>query len=143
MPLLALAACQQAQAPANQAEAAAPAAEEQGHVATAERLVRARAGGAELSFSDAQVTASEGVPVVCGAYTQGGNRQRYIAVGGEEVFLEPQMRPGEMDRAFAEFCGSAAFVIPAKAGISGQKVTAGLSETPAFAGATAWESRRA
>jgi hypothetical protein len=27
-------------------------------------------------------------------------------------------------------------VIPAKAGISGRKVTAGLAETPAFAGAT-------
>jgi hypothetical protein len=31
----------------------------------------------------------------------------------------------------------ASHVIPAKAGISGQDVTAGLAEAPAFAGATA------
>jgi len=31
-------------------------------------------------------------------------------------------------------------VIPAKAGISGRKVTAGLHETPAFAGVTAMPS---
>ena len=34
-------------------------------------------------------------------------------------------------------------VIPAKAGISGQEVSAGLPETPAFAGVTAWGSRHA
>jgi len=34
-------------------------------------------------------------------------------------------------------------VIPAQAGIPGQKVTAGLAETPAFAGVTAWGSRHA
>jgi hypothetical protein len=34
-------------------------------------------------------------------------------------------------------------VIPAKAGISGQEVSAGLHEAPAFAGVTTWRSRHA
>jgi len=103
-PLL-LAACQQAEAPANQA-APAPRAPSNGDVAAAERVVRARLGTTgETHFFGARRSASEGVPIVCGLYRQGGVRHRYIVVGGEEAFIEPQMREGEMDRAVAEFCG--------------------------------------
>jgi hypothetical protein len=106
-PLL-LTACQQAAAPANQAvpapvpQKAAP----ESDVSAAERLVRARIGaGGEARFFGARRSASEGVPVVCGLYEQGGRRQRYIVVNSEEAFVEPQMQPGQMDRAVAEFCG--------------------------------------
>jgi hypothetical protein len=44
------------------------------------------------------------VPIVCGAYEQGGVRQRYIVVDRDRAFIEPQMRAGEMNRAIAEFC---------------------------------------
>jgi hypothetical protein len=99
-----LAACQQAEAPANKA-APAPKAADGGDVAGAERLVRARIGaGGEVRFFDARRSASEGVPIVCGFYEQAGQRRRYIVVGGEDAFVEPQMRAGEMDRAVAEFC---------------------------------------
>jgi len=107
-PLL-LAGCQQAEAPANNQAAAAPAPQKalpEGDVAAAERVVRARIGtGSEAHFLGARRSASEGVPIVCGLYEQGGRRQRYIVVNGEEAFVEPRMRPGQMDRAVAEFCG--------------------------------------
>jgi hypothetical protein len=105
MAALFLAGCQQADAPAHRAEA--PAVElPKGDVSTAERLVRERMGNPrDLTFADAERSASQGVPIICGAFEQAGQRHRYIVVGGEDVFVEPQMEPGEMDRAFAEFCG--------------------------------------
>jgi hypothetical protein len=103
-----LTACQQAEPAANQAAAvpvpqkAAPVSD----VSAAERLVRAGiAAGGEARFFGARRSASDGVPIVCGLYEQGGRRQRYVVVNGEEAFVEPHMRPGEMDRAVAEFCG--------------------------------------
>ena len=94
---------QAAAAPAN---TAAPAPEGESDVSTAERKVRERLGNPQgVAFSNARRGASEGVRIICGDYEQGGQRQRYIVVGGEEVFVEPQMQAGEMDRAFAEFCG--------------------------------------
>lgn len=102
---LLLAACQQAEAPAN--KTAAPEVElPKGDVSVAEGVVRQRLGNPQdLAFADAERSASQGVPIICGAFEQGGARQRYIVVGGEQAFIEPQMAPGEMDRAFAEFCG--------------------------------------
>ncbi len=99
-----LAACQQAEAPANNVAAPAPKAAN-GDVSTAERLVRQRVGGGEIRFAGARRSASEGIPIVCGVYEQGGARQRYIVVNGEEAFIEPRMHPGQMDQAVAEFCG--------------------------------------
>ncbi len=40
----------------------------------------------------------------CGAYQQGGARHRYIVVAGDQAFVEPQMRAGEMERAWSEYC---------------------------------------
>jgi hypothetical protein len=104
-----LVACQQAGAPANNQAAAAPVPQKaapESDVSAAERLVRARtAGVGEVHFIGARRSASEGVPIVCGFYEQNGRRQRYVVVNGEDAFVEPQMRPGEMDRAVAEFCG--------------------------------------
>jgi hypothetical protein len=102
---LALAACQRAQAPANEAAPAPKQAAPEGDVSAAERLVRQRIGSAgEIRFSGAARSAADGVPIVCGSYEQGGTRHRYIVVGREEAFIEPQMRAGEMERAVAEFC---------------------------------------
>jgi hypothetical protein len=104
-----LVACQQAEAPANNQAAAAPVPQKaapESDVSAAERLVRARiAGGGAARFIGARRSASEGVPIVCGVYEQGGHRQRFVVVNGEEAFVEPQMNAGEMDRAVAEFCG--------------------------------------
>jgi hypothetical protein len=107
-PLL-LTACQQAE-PANNQAALAPAPQKaapESDVAAAQRLVRARlgAGGGAVRFLAASRSASEGVPIVCGSYDEGGAPQRYIVVDREDAFVEPQMRPGQMDRAVAEFCG--------------------------------------
>jgi pyruvate/2-oxoglutarate dehydrogenase complex dihydrolipoamide acyltransferase (E2) component len=103
-----LAACQQATAPANN-QAAAPVPQKaaaESDVSAAQRLVRARlGGGGDVQFRDVHRSASDGVPIVCGTYAQGGRTQRYIVVNGEDAFVEPQMQPGEMDRANAEFCG--------------------------------------
>jgi hypothetical protein len=88
------------------ANAAAVAPQPEGPVSRAERLVRAQLGNPQgLAFSNPRRGASEGVPIICGDYQQGGQRHRYIVVAGEEVFVEPSMPPGEMDRAFPEFCG--------------------------------------
>jgi hypothetical protein len=106
-PLL-LTACQQAEAPANNQAAAAPVPQKaapESDVSAAQRLVRARVGGGDVRFLAVSRGASDQVPIVCGQYEQGGRRQRYIVVNREEAFVEPQMRPGEMDRAVAEFCG--------------------------------------
>ena len=106
---LSLAACQRGEPPANNQAAAAPKAPAppvEGDVGRAERLVRERLGNpAGVTFSNPRRGASEGVPIVCGDYEQNGASHRYIVVGGEDVFVEPRMRPGEMDRAVREFCG--------------------------------------
>ena len=109
--LLLLASCGRGEpSAANQAAAvpakapAAPAVE--GEVSAAERLVRQRLGNPQgLAFSNPRRGASEGVAIVCGDYEQGGQRQRYIVVDRQDVFVESQMQGGEMDRAFGEFCG--------------------------------------
>lgn len=109
--LLLLAACQRSEPPANQSApepppAAEPAPAAGANSSSAEQLVRRRLGadGGAIRFADARRSSHDGVPVVCGAYEQNGARHRYI-VAGEEAFIEPQMRAGEMDRAFREFCG--------------------------------------
>jgi hypothetical protein len=106
--LILLAGCQRAEAPANQAAPAAPPAAApapEGDIGAAERLVRQRIGtGGEVHFADAQRRAANGVPIVCGAYQQGGARHRYIVVAGDQAFVEPQMRGGEMERAWSEYC---------------------------------------
>lgn len=104
-PLLLLAACQRAEPPANQAEAAPPPQPTTaGDISAAEDLVRRRLGGREIRFSGARRSASEGVSIVCGFYEQEGARRRYIVVGDEDAFVESQMVPGEMERAVREFC---------------------------------------
>ena len=106
--LLLLAGCQQADVVANQSAPPAAAELPKGDVSVAEGIVRQRLGNPQgLRFADAQRSASGGVPIICGAFEQGGQRHRYIVVGGEEAFIEPQMGAGEMDRAFGEFCGEA------------------------------------
>jgi len=111
VPALALVACGRDEPVAdNRARPAPPAAaapvQPEGAVGTAERRVRERLGNPRgLTFANPRRGASEGVPIVCGDYEQDGATRRYIVVGGEEVFVEPRMGPGEMDRAFAEFCG--------------------------------------
>ena len=105
---LSLTACDRAGAPANN-QAAAPAnsaqATVEGDVAVAERVVRERLGNPQgLVFANPRRTASEGVTIICGDYARGAERQRFIVVGGEDAFLEPEMQPGEMDRYFTEFC---------------------------------------
>ena len=110
MTLLSLTACERGDAPpADNRQAAAPApkaAQPETEVARAERLVREAAGnGQGLTFTPPQRTLSDGVPILCGEYVRGAERQRYIVVNGESTFIEPRMRAGEMDRAFNEFCG--------------------------------------
>jgi hypothetical protein len=103
--LLMLSACRQAEAPANKAAAAPPPPTVLGDVGTAEHLVRQRIGNnAQVRFTEVRRRAADGVPIICGAYQQGGARQRFIVVGGEEAFVEPQMRAGEMERAFGHYC---------------------------------------
>lgn len=108
--ILLLAACQRAETPSNQTAPEAPPAADPAPKAgadanAAERLVRRRIGGTGgIRFVGSRQGRRDGVPVVCGNYEQNGGRHRYI-VAGEEAFIEPQMRAGEMDRAFREFCG--------------------------------------
>ncbi len=99
----ALAACQAAPAANNQAAATPTPAAPTSPAAVAERLVRQQAG-AEARIVAAQARRHEGVVVICGAYEQGGRRHRYIVVNAEQVWLEPNMSPGEMPRAVNEFC---------------------------------------
>ena len=101
-----LAACQSGAPANNQTVAAATnAAAPSDPLAVAERLVRARVQQrGEIRFVEARVRNHQGVAVVCGAYEQGGGQQRYIVVNGEDVFVEPEMSPGEMPRAVNEFC---------------------------------------
>jgi hypothetical protein len=104
---IALAACQSAPEANNQTAATpAPAAAPETPVAIAERLIRARvAAQGEPRFEQAALRNHQGVNVVCGAYSQGQARHRYIVVNGEDVFVEPEMAAGEMPRAINEFCG--------------------------------------
>ena len=103
---LLLAACQQGEAPSNQAAAAPEVELPKGDVSVAEGIVRQRLGNPQdLVFADAERSASQGVAIICGAFEQGGERHRYIVVGAQDAFIEPQMEAGEMDRAFSEFCG--------------------------------------
>ena len=107
--MILLAACQQPETPGNNQVAQAPGPQKalpESDVSTAQRLVRARlgAGGGDIRFVEVRRSASEGVPIVCGSYEQGGRRQRFIVVAGEDTFVEPQMRPGQMDLAVAEYC---------------------------------------
>lgn len=108
---IALAACGRNEAPPNDPAEQAPKAEAprpEGDVGAAERLVRERLGNPEgLAFADPVRTASEGVAIVCGRYTQAGASHRYIVVDGTDLFLEPRLQPGEMDRYFAEYCREA------------------------------------
>ena len=104
--LLPLAACGPVALPANEQSNAFVLPGAGGDVSAAQRKVRERLGDPEgLAFIEARRSASEGVDIVCGAYELGGQRQRYVVVDGTDAFVEPQMRPGGMDEAFAEFCG--------------------------------------
>ena len=49
---------------------------------------------------------SGGVSIVCGRYSQAGATHRYIVVDDRDVFVEPHMRAGQMDRAVGEYCGT-------------------------------------
>jgi hypothetical protein len=105
-----LAACQSNPATNNQAnaspEANNSATVQESDVDAAQRLVRAQvAERGAVSFAQPQTGTREGVSVVCGKYSQSGREHRYIVVNREDVFVEPEMRPGEMPRAVAEFCG--------------------------------------
>jgi hypothetical protein len=101
-----LAGCQQAAAPENKAVAArAPAGPGPGPVEVAQRLVRRNAGAGEIRFDEARTYTHGGVAIVCGRYSKAGaSAQRYVAVGDLQVWLEPDMAPGEMDRAFGQYC---------------------------------------
>lgn len=72
----------------------------------AEQLVRETiGGGGAIRFSSAQLFDSQGAAIVCGRFAADGQpEQRYIAVGGEDVFIESRMAAGEMDRAVTETC---------------------------------------
>jgi hypothetical protein len=107
---VALTACQSDSPANNQAEAAPEtnqAAAPETDVAAAQRLVRSRAAGGngEITFGQPQSGSREGVSVVCGTYSQSGRQHRYIVVNRDDVFLEPEMAPGQMPQAVAEFCG--------------------------------------
>jgi hypothetical protein len=101
-----LAGCGEAAAPGN---AAAPAGAKAPEPATpealAQRLIRQRLRSDEVRFEGARAYRSGAATVVCGTYAEPGRPlQRFVAVGDVDVWLEPDMAPGQMDRAFAEFC---------------------------------------
>jgi hypothetical protein len=101
------AACGQAASPGNDAAAEAPAAAaaEETPEERAQRLVRQHLEGREIGFGRSQTFVARNVAVVCGSYWEAGRaEQRFVAVSDLRVFVEPEMGPGEMDRAFAEFC---------------------------------------
>jgi hypothetical protein len=105
-----LAACQSNPAANNQAEANVvtnnSAATEESDVDAAQRLVRTQvAERGAVRFGQPQTGRRENVSVVCGSYNQSGRDHRYIVVNREDVFVEPEMQAGEMERAVREFCG--------------------------------------
>jgi hypothetical protein len=108
--LLLPAACQNQPQNLGNAQPAAPAAanavQPRDDLARAYQAVQRQLGNVEdLTFTNARVYGDERVPIVCGTVARDrGRSERYIVVGGEEAFIEPQMRAGEMDRAAAEFC---------------------------------------
>jgi hypothetical protein len=103
-----LASCGQAAVPANKA-AVVSAPEPATPEAVAQRLIRQRLGGGDVRFEDAHAFAHDGATVVCGSYSQPGHaHQRFVAVTGVDLWLEPDMAPGQMDRAFTEFCRNGA-----------------------------------
>ena len=98
-----LASCGDAAAPDD--AAAAKASPPAGPEAAAERLVRRRLGGGSVRLEEARAYRNGAIAVVCGSYSQPGQpHRRFVAVGDVDVWLEPEMAPGQMDRAFAEFC---------------------------------------
>ena len=101
-----LAGCGGAAAPEDKAaRVEAPAPARAGPEAEAERLVRQRLGPVELRFEEARAYRRDGIAIVCGSYSQPGRpHQRFVAVGDIDVWLEHEMEPGQMDRAFAEYC---------------------------------------
>jgi hypothetical protein len=104
-----MAACDEAAVPASNETAAAPAAAQPPAatpVTIAQRMVRQQLGPAgEVRFGSARIYSNDGIAIVCGSYApQGQSEQRFVAVGDVDVWLEPNMAPGEMDRAFAEYC---------------------------------------
>ena len=104
--LLLLAGCQSGGEANNQAAAPAPAPKADPQVNTAEQRVRQRVGTrGPVRFVETRTSNSGGATIVCGAYEQRGARHRYIVVGGEEAFVEPDTPAGDMAQAFAEFCG--------------------------------------
>ena len=99
-----LAGCGQSAVPENKA-AAVKAPASPGPEAVAQRFVRQRLGAGEVRFEEARAFHNDGVTIVCGTYSQPGRpHQRFVAVSDVDVWLEPEMAPGQMDRAFAEFC---------------------------------------
>ena len=100
-----IAGCGQSAAPENKAEGPKAPERAPSPVETAERLVRERTRASGIRFGAARTYRNGDVAVVCGTYAQpGAAGQRYVAVSGVDVWIEPEMRAGEMDRAFAEFC---------------------------------------
>jgi hypothetical protein len=75
-------------------------------VTVAQRMVRQQLGpNGDVRFGAARIFTNDGIAIVCGSYApQGGGEQRFVAVGDVDVWLEPNMAPGEMDRAYAEYC---------------------------------------
>ena len=75
-------------------------------VTVAQRMVRQQLGPAgDVRFGAARIYSNGGIAIVCGSYApQGQGEQRFVAVGDVDVWLEPNMAPGEMDRAFAAYC---------------------------------------
>jgi hypothetical protein len=108
-PLALVASCGEAAVPAaNETVAARAAARPPAvtPVTVAQRMVRRQLGVAgDVRFGQARIYTNDGIAIVCGSYTpQGQGEQRFVAVGDIDVWLEPNMAPGEMDRAFAEYC---------------------------------------
>ncbi|HEX8192980.1 MAG TPA: hypothetical protein VF552_08780 [Allosphingosinicella sp.] len=110
LPLVTVAACSEAAVPAANGTVAAASAPARAAAATpvtvAQAMVRQQLGAdGDVRFGAARTYRNNGVAIVCGAYApQGEGERRFVAVGDVDVWLEPNMAPGEMDRAFAEYC---------------------------------------
>jgi hypothetical protein len=103
-----VAGCGRAAAPADQqatANATKAAPVLPGPIAAAQDLVRRNSGAGEIRFGEARIYSHEGVAIVCGRYSRAdAENQRYVAVSDLQVWLEPDMAPGEMDRAYGQYC---------------------------------------
>jgi hypothetical protein len=99
-------------APAAAAAKAEPTVEsDRAAVATAETLVRGKLVNPDAAKVPAAAAYdNDGVEIVCGTFDHrdpdgtAATGQRYITVGGEQSFLEPEMGKAEMDKAYAQFC---------------------------------------